>query len=59
MGLTQARAADLLGMSLSGYRSAEYRATDHGECNKTLAGFANLMYSLRVAVEIPMAKDSP
>ena len=35
--LTQAGAAELLGMSTSGYGSAEYRSDDRGECGKTLA----------------------
>ena len=37
LGLLQREAAALLGLSLAGYRMAEYRAEDRNECSKTVA----------------------
>ena len=43
--ITQAEAADLLGMSLSGYKRAEYRCQDRDAtpCNKTVALLAQML----------------
>lgn len=43
MGYTQAQAAEALGVSLGGYRSAEYRNEDRPKhpCNKTVALLAD------------------
>ena len=45
MALTQAQAADALGLSLSGYAQAEYRATDrpNNPTNATVAKLAIML----------------
>jgi len=54
LGLTQAQAAELVGMSESGYKRAEYRSTDRlgDPCNKTLALLATRVEQERSSKEM-------
>jgi transcriptional regulator with XRE-family HTH domain len=55
LNITQARAAELLGLSRAGYCQAEYRAEDRNECQKTLALLAQAIEKdLDHGIEIPI-----
>ena len=49
LALTQAQAAELLGLSRAGYCQAEYRSSDRNECIKTLALLAQAIEKEHVA----------